>query len=174
MRGIFFMLLNIETNRMRLRPFTERDTAFIQVLLNTEGWLRFIGDRHVHDEASALQYLHNGPLKSYTENGFGLLCMEWKEKGEPVGMSGLIKRPGLDDIDIGFALLPHYMGIGLASEAVDAILAALASKAIVNRVVAITNTDNEASQHVLKKAGFVFEKLIDLHGDTLHLYALSW
>jgi hypothetical protein len=32
--------------------------------------------------------------------------------GVPVGLSGLIKRDALEDVDIGYAFLPRYRGQG--------------------------------------------------------------
>ena len=44
------------------------DTEFIIQLLNSPGWLKFIGDRNVKTEDDAKAYLENGPLTSYREN----------------------------------------------------------------------------------------------------------
>ena len=35
------------TRRLELNELTPHDAPFIQVLLNTEGWIRFIGDRNI-------------------------------------------------------------------------------------------------------------------------------
>ena len=43
----------LETERLRLREFTLNDAAFIIELLNSPGWLQFIGDRNVKTEEQA-------------------------------------------------------------------------------------------------------------------------
>jgi RimJ/RimL family protein N-acetyltransferase len=48
--------------------------------------------------------------------------MGLKPENIPVGMCGLIKRKTLDDVDIGFALLPEYEGNGFATEAAVAVM----------------------------------------------------
>ena len=106
----------LETERLGLREFNLKDTQFIIELLNSPGWLQFIGDRNVKTAGEAASYIKNGPIKSYSENGFGLCMVEIKENKTAIGMCGLIKRDGLENPDIGFAFLPNYMTKGYAFE----------------------------------------------------------
>src|SRR5690349_16881544 len=110
----------IETERLILREFTIEDDQFILELLNSPGWLRFIGDRGVRNLNDASNYLQSRIIGSYELNGFGLWMMVVKETNTAVGLCGLIKRDGLDDVDIGFALLPGFEGNGYAWEAASA------------------------------------------------------
>src|SRR5688572_2577541 len=105
-----------ETQRLTIREFTGSDAAFIVALLNSAGWLRYIGDRQVRNEKDALNYLENGPLKSYKTHKFGLWKVELKTTGQPVGMCGFLKRDSLSFPDIGFAFLPEFSGYGYAYE----------------------------------------------------------
>ena len=70
----------LETERLALREFTFDDTAFIVELVNSPGWIRFIGDRNIKTEEQAKTYLENGPLKSYAQHGFGLSMVERKRR----------------------------------------------------------------------------------------------
>ena len=67
----------LETERLQLRTFTLDDTQFIMELLNSAGWLRFIGDKNVRTEEQARSYLENGPLKSY---GNMALVYGWQQR----------------------------------------------------------------------------------------------
>ena len=73
----------LATDRLTLRPFTNADAGFIVELVNTPGWLEFIGDRNIHTEEDAINYLQNGPIKSYQQNGFGLCRMVEKQNRYP-------------------------------------------------------------------------------------------
>ena len=106
----------LETERLRLKEFTLEDAAFILQLLNSPGWLKYIGDKQVRTEEQARNYLQQGPIKSYSENGFGLAMVETKTDQNPIGICGLLKRTSLPNPDIGFAFLPLYWGQGLALE----------------------------------------------------------
>lgn len=158
----------IETERLILKEFTTADSSFIIHLLNTPGWLKYIGNRHVSSLEDAGTYLSNGPIRSYADNGFGLWLIEIKNTGTPIGTCGLIKRPGLEDVDIGFALLPEYEGAGFAYEAASATLS-YAKEAGIERVVAITVKYNDRSIALLKKLGFEFEEVITIPGDDEEL-----
>src|SRR5829696_7602777 len=104
----------LETERLFLRHFRVDDAQFILTLLNEPSFLRYIGDKKVHELEDARQYILNGPVASYNRNGFGLYLIELKESHTPIGMCGLLRRDELADPDIGFALLPRFWHKGFA------------------------------------------------------------
>jgi [ribosomal protein S5]-alanine N-acetyltransferase len=148
----------LKTERLTLREFTINDTAFIIKLLNSPGWLEFIGDRHVKTDEQANQYLLNGPIKSYRENGFGLWLVELKHDKAPIGMCGLLKREYLEDPDIGFAFLPESIGKGYAFEIVNATMNYAKDTLNILRVLAMTMPSNKSSIRLLEKTGLKFLK----------------
>ena len=164
------MISNIETERLVIRPFKKKDASFILSLLNTPTWLRFIGDRNIKNKTDAKNYLLNGPMTSYRINNFGLSMVELKNQSVPIGMCGLIKRETLDDIDIGFAFMPEYIGMGYGYEAATATMYYAKNDLQVKRVVAITDPENINSIHLIKKLGMQFEKMITLDSDKELLF----
>lgn len=160
----------LETERLLLREFDLDDAEFIVELLNSPGWHEFIGNKKVRTAENAKKYLENGPLKSYRENGFGLWMVELKFVGVPIGTCGLIKRDSLDDVDIGFAMLPDFAGIGYGFEAASATLNYAKNKIGLKRIVAITLEKNTASIKLLEKIGLSYEKMVNgLDPDTEEL-----
>jgi [ribosomal protein S5]-alanine N-acetyltransferase len=164
----------IETDRLIISHFSIDDAAFILKLVNSPGWLQYIGDRNVKNLDDARQYLENGPLKSYTQWGFGLYRAALKNTNTAIGMCGLIKRQELEDIDIGFALLPAYAGQGYAHEAASAVLNHATKHLGLQRIAAITMVDNAASMKLLQKLGLRFEKMIRLNNEDLALLAIDF
>ncbi|MFD2247403.1 GNAT family N-acetyltransferase [Pontibacter ruber] len=152
----------LETERLRLREFTLADTAFIVELLNTPGWLQFIGDRNVRTDEQAVNYLQNGPLKSYADNGYGLSLVEKIDDSKAIGMCGILRRETLEHPDIGFAFLPEYNGKGYAYEIASATLTYAKDKLHIPKVSAITVPDNARSIQLLEKLGLAFVKPIRL------------
>jgi len=162
----------LETERLVLREFSIDDADFILNLLNTPGWLKYIGDKNVRTLEDAVNYLENGPIKSYKENGFGLWMILLKNKSTPIGMCGLINRESLEDIDIGFALLPEYSNSGYGYEIARATMVYANNTLGIKKVVAITNSNNIRSIKLLNKLGLQFEKKIKLSdNDTVLLYS---
>ena len=153
------------TPRLRLREFDEADADFIVSLLNDADFIRYIADKNVRNAEDARLYLRDGPLASYARNGFGLWCVERLSDGVPVGMCGLIRRDALDDVDIGYALLPEFCGQGYAAEATRAVLDTAVRQHGLHRVIAVVNPDNHDSSRMLEKLGFHFEKMVKLAAD---------
>jgi RimJ/RimL family protein N-acetyltransferase len=163
----------LETERLKLRPFTKDDAAFIIELLNSPGWLQFIGDRNVRTEEQAVSYLQNGPMKSYLVNGFGLSCVERKEDGLPVGMCGIIRRDNLEHPDIGFALLPQFEGRGYGFEIANATMKHAREALQFSKISAITLPENTNSIRLLEKLGLSFIERFTFPGGKEELLLYS-
>ena len=155
----------LDSARLRLRELGLADAAFMLELLNDESFLRNIGDRGVRTLNDAASYILNGAVASYATNGFGLWAIELTETGVCIGICGLIRRPGLDDVDIGYALLPAWRGQGYALEAAQGVMDVATRQFGLRRIVAITSLENPASARLLEKIGLRFERLVRLHGD---------
>jgi RimJ/RimL family protein N-acetyltransferase len=149
----------LDTARLTLHRFSTDDAAFVVELLNEPSFLRYIGDKGVRSEADACRYLEAGPMASYARFGFGLYRVDLRESAGPIGMCGLLKRDWLPDADIGFAFLPRFWKKGYAFEASAGVLAHARDALGLERVVAITSPDNEASMALLEKLGFRFERV---------------
>jgi RimJ/RimL family protein N-acetyltransferase len=150
----------LETERLRLREFTPEDASFIIELVNSPGWLKYIGDRNIKTTDQARAYLENGPIKSYHDNGFGLWMVENKVINTPMGMCGILKRETLEHPDLGFAFLHEYMGKGYAFEAATATLTFAKEKLNLQTLCAITVPDNQNSIKLLQKVGMRFNNRI--------------
>ena len=165
----------IETERLILRWLTIDDAEFIMELVNEPSWIRFIGDRKVKSVGDARTYIAKGPAAMYERVGFGLYRVERKDDGVPIGLCGLIKRDGLDDVDLGFAFLPRFWGQGYAFESASAVLAFGQREFGLKRIVAITSKDNENSIKLLQCIGLKFEKMVRLSADEeeVKLFAIQ-
>jgi ribosomal-protein-alanine N-acetyltransferase len=164
----------LDTERLTLRELTQDDAEFIVAQLNDPDFIRNVADRGVRTIEAARAYIRDGPVASYRRHGFGLLLVELKDSRVPIGICGLIKRETLDDVDIGFALLPPFRSQGFALEAAKATLR-LARALGLSRIVAIVSPHNADSMGLLSKLGFRHERRIRL-GDAeeeLELFAAT-
>jgi len=162
----------VETERLRLRELHEPDAPFILELLNEPSWIRFIGNKTVHDLDGARAYIER-TRKSYEANGFGLWMVEKRDEGTPLGLCGLLKRDTLEDVDIGFALREAHQRRGYGMESSRAVMALARSRFGLKRVVAIVSKENEPSAALLERLGFAFERMIPwaATGEELRLFA---
>jgi [ribosomal protein S5]-alanine N-acetyltransferase len=150
----------LETNRLELYQLTLDDAPFMLALLNTPSWIKYIGDRGVRTVEEAQNYIQERLIKSYDTDGFGFYMVKLKKQGIAIGLSGLVKRPTLEDVDIGYALFDEFTGQGYAFEATKAVYDFAKKDLGLKRIVAIVNDDNVKSIHLLEKLGFYFEKML--------------
>jgi ribosomal-protein-alanine N-acetyltransferase len=163
----------LKTSRLSLRRMSVDDSEFILTLLNEPSFLRHIGDKGVRTQADACRYIMTGPVASYERHGFGLLVVELKDTGEPIGMCGLLKRESLSDADLGFAFLARFWSKGYAFESASAVLAWARRALGLGRILAVVSPDNVASISLLSKLGFRFERTTRLseEGPEVRLFA---
>lgn len=164
----------LETDRLILRQMSAEDAEFMLGLLNEPSWLRFIGDRGVRTLEDARAYILKGPVDMYGRLGFGLYLTELKEGGVPIGICGLVKRDFLEDVDIGFALLPAFWGQGYAHEAASAVMDYGKETLGLKRIVAITAPDNQSSIRLLEKLGLKFDRMIRATVDGPEIRLFVW
>lgn len=148
----------IDTERLLLRQATIDDAFFYYQLTNSEGWLRFIGDRHIHNQEAALKYIAEHYINAFMQNGFGVYFVTLKKTKQTVGVCGIIQRDELPSRDIGFALLPVFETKGIAFEAANAVIFEFKLSFPNENLLAITNPENIKSSNLLKRLGFVHLK----------------
>ena len=51
------MYKQLETDRLLIRPIAASDSGFILELVNSAGWLQFIGDRNIRNTEDAKNYI---------------------------------------------------------------------------------------------------------------------
>jgi len=163
------MKLNYTTNRLLLQTLTETDAAFILELVNTAGWIRFIGDRNIKNIDDAVNYIR----KILSNPSITYWVVTLKETDVPVGLVTFIKRDYLDHPDIGFAFLPAYNNQGLAFEATKEVLNDLLNSGKYPTILATTIPDNIASINLLQKLGLFFSREITYEGLALKLFCIN-
>ncbi|MCF2949066.1 GNAT family N-acetyltransferase [Paraglaciecola aquimarina] len=165
----------LTSQRLLLRPIKISDANFVLQLFNDPDCIEYIGDKGLHNQIDAIDYIKNGPLKMYQELDLGLLVVE-SNSGEILGLCGLLKREELSSPDLGFAFLPMYRNKGYAFESAQLVLRdAFAKKNGLQNVLAITTFTNDKSISLLGKLGFSYKNTLQLKGynELSHLFELS-
>lgn len=158
-----------KTSRLILRPLNLRDAPFILELLNTEGWLKFIGDRNISNLEDSRKY-----IQKIMSNPQILYWVVRREK-DPIslGVVTFIKRNYLEHWDIGFAFLPAFFQKGYALESAEMVLHQMLKNPLHKTIFATTLPDNNASIKLIQKMGFHFNKEIENEKVKLLLFSLT-
>jgi RimJ/RimL family protein N-acetyltransferase len=169
----------LETERLRVREVEEDiDAEFMLELLNSPKFIRFIGDRNVRTLEESREFIRTRYRKSYDDHGYGLYAVELKasddSRGLQVGICGFVRRDTLPAPDLGFAFLPEHEGKGYGFESASALLNCGRKVLKFSELLAITSMDNEVSEKLLLKLGFVFGCVTEMpDGEKLKLFRVD-
>ena len=167
----------LRTERLRLRLAEPGDAGVFLELFNDPAFIEHIGDRGVRTLEAAAKSIEDGPVAMQRTRGHSMYMVELLGEcgaAVPVGLSGLIKRDALEDVDLGYAFLPRHRGQGYAFEAARAVVAHARTLGI-PRLVAITTPGNAASIALLLRLGMCFQgKRVVVAGEPeLNLYGMD-
>lgn len=157
------------TSRLRLTQISLIDAAFMKELVNTAGWIRFIGERNVHTDEDAVQYVQQ--IISSKQVNYWVVKLH--AENIAVGVISFIKRDYLPHHDIGFAFLPAHQQKGYAFEAASAVLKDVLKHTKHPVVLATTLKDNFGSIRLLEKLGFQFAEQIQVQDKNLLLHSIT-
>ncbi len=160
----------MKTERLTLREMTEDDLDAIAGLLGDEQVMRYYPRTKTREEAERWIRWNQ---QLYSDHGFGLWLMTLNETGEFVGECGLTIQvvDGIPEVEIGYCVVPRHQGRGYASEAAAACRDFARDHLSINRLIAVINPENGASQAVAARIGLRPEKRAMMYGEDRAIYA---
>ncbi len=159
----------IQTDRLQIEELSHADASFLIELVNTPGWLEFIGNRNVYTLFDAQNYIQN----ILDNENYRYWTVKLQNTNTPIGLISLIKRDYLDNSDIGFAFLPQYSNLGYAFEATQAIIDKVSMFPKFEILLATTLPNNIHSIKLLKRLHFSFIREITVNEELMNLYSLQ-
>lgn len=139
--------LDIRTERLTISPFEEGDAARLADIVSDPGVASMMSSfTQAYTEGQALERIRSGAFRGTL--GFSAAI---RRNGEVIGLIGI----GGEPTDTAYLLGRDYWGQGYATEAMEGFLTDVFSRFDLAEVEAGSFADNPASQHVLKKLGFV-------------------
>lgn len=150
--GYLPMDFRLTTDRLTLRLMGAEDAPWNLDLLEEHSGRR---ERSVEEERRRLAERQAGAIN----RGIGLLAIELTHIRAPVGYCGLVPgRTGWDEPEIVYEILSAHRGLGYATEAARAVVAA-ASRTGRQRLWATVGTWNTPSLRVLEKLSFLRDRV---------------
>ena len=159
----------VYTERLSLDYISLDDWKFILELVNTDGWLQFIGNRNIDSENDAKAYIQ----KILSNRDVTYWVVRLRNDTTPIGIITWIRRSYLSFYDIGFAFLPAFFNKGYAYESSRAILSQMIQQFTPSHVDAVTIPGNDSSIRLLKKLGLQFKEELQTEQETIHVYETS-
>lgn len=148
-----------ETERLRVRRFTETDGDHYFLLNGSEEVMRYIRAPRTRQESDEQLKQILQEYSAYPMSKTGRWGVEEKATGCFIGSFVIIPIPSEPEkTQLGYSFIPEYWGRGLGSELAKAGLQYFLKYTTIPEIYGVTETPNIASQKILLKAGFVFHE----------------
>ena len=146
--------MQIETERLRLEPFTPEHREALNAMNNNREVMRYLssGEPVTMEQTDAAIARNQAKWAQY---GYGWWVVFLKDTDEVIGAACVQNLAHKDDnpLEIGWRLLPEYQGHGYATEAGQAAADFAFNHIGVDFVKAVCNPENTASEAVMKRLG---------------------
>ena len=162
----------IRAPRLRLRPLRLEDLDDLYRLWTDCGVRRYLWDDRVISRERARTEIERS-IGSFESSGLGQWAVFRFRGRKLIGFCGLRFVGALPEVELLYGLAPSCWGLGLATEAVRAVLAWGFTNCGLKRIVACADRHNAASFRVMAKAGMKFEKRTRVNNTELLHYAVS-
>lgn len=165
------MLLQLETERLLLRPFEVQDAASMMELYDDPEVQKFTGDKSFESLADAEKFIAG--YDQYERYRMGRLSVFIKQTGEYIGWCGIKFLADTNEVDLGYRLLKRYRGHGYASEAARASLDYGFNTLSLDKITGKAMADNAPSINVFKKLGLTYSHNEECHHHPAVVYAIT-
>ncbi|MDO6963438.1 GNAT family N-acetyltransferase [Rhizobium alvei] len=145
----------LKTERLILRNWTDTDADLFFEINSDPEVMEFFPFRRSREESDELLAKVRATI---AETGFGFYCLELAEASKPIGFCGLARANitppfSQDAIEIGWRLARPYWGLGLVTEAAQALLAYGFGEKGLPEIVSFAVHDNRRSTAVMERIG---------------------
>jgi ribosomal-protein-alanine N-acetyltransferase len=127
-----------------------------------------LGGQRTHEQTR--QFLQTN-LDHWDQHGYGLWIVRDRTDGRFAGRGGLrhIQVGGGNEVEVSYALLAEFWGRGLAGEIAAALVQLAFGPLQLANVVCYTLPANRASQRVMEKVGFHYERDV-VYAELPHVF----
>jgi len=161
----------IETARVYLRPFTADDLDAFALVCGDPDVMRYIGNGKPLSREQTQARL-NSIIEHQSRHGFAVWAAIDNASGVLMGYCGLQFLDNTPEIEVGYRLAKSFWGGGLATEAARASVRYGFEELGLDRIVAVVQPGNLASQRVVGKAGLSFVKDARYYNTDVKYYAM--
>jgi RimJ/RimL family protein N-acetyltransferase len=161
----------IETDRLKLRPFTLDDLDSYSIMCGDNQFMRFLGGKTFTKRETWRNIAFM--LGHWSLLGYGVWAIEHRETGELLGRAGLLNPYGWPGVELCWALAPNHWGNGYATEAAKASADWAFNDRNMNSLISLIHPENYRSEAVAKRVGETFLRLIHFRGQPTKIYQIE-
>ncbi|WP_225742769.1 GNAT family N-acetyltransferase [Marinilactibacillus sp. Marseille-P9653] len=163
----------LETERLRLRDYTEEDFEFLYALTSNPEVVRYIGIGEVYTREQTKAALGR-MFKLYEKNQYmGLKVLELKDRGTPIGQAGFLPQTveGVDYMEIGYWIAEEHWRNGYATEIATALRTFGEQQLHLDEIISLVQVGNKGSRKVAEENGMQIKKTVNLKGKDVYVFS---
>jgi len=166
-------ILDLETERLRIRPFTMADVEELHAIIGDPAVMRFIPAGPSPNIEVTKEVLEN-VLWHQEAHGYSIWAVTDKYTGKMLGDCGLFLLDGVGpETEINYHLAVEHWGHGYATEAAFECIRYGFADLGLERIIGLTDPQHVASQRVLEKNGMRLEGIKKSYNKKLAVYSIS-
>jgi len=155
---------------MQARRISEFDEPHLAALYQNPDVMRTLSADGQPLSDEKIDWILKTSIEHWEQNSFGLWVFFEKETGLFIGRAGIRRAyvAGKEEVEVAYALVPEFWGQGFATEMTQEIVRFAFEEFQLPELVCFTLVENIASQKVMERSGFEFEKRM-VHAELPHL-----
>ena len=149
--------MEIETERLILRPFRESDLDHEFRIVGDSETMSFYPKPYTREEVSRIISKN---IQTFKTSGYGLFAVLHKETGDYLGDCGITIQiiDGKEEFEVGYRIRKESWGHGIAPEAARAMVAYGFEKLGLKRLYSYMAKDHHQSRRTAEKTGMTLLK----------------
>ena len=165
--------MNLETDRLLLRPFCKSDLDDLALFSSDEETMRFVSAPLTREQVAGVIDWFMG---EWNRLGYGWFAVMEKPANRLIGQCGLQSMEGSvesTDAELAFVIDRKKWGRGYAVEAAREVIKFGFGPGGLQRIVAVTLAENLPPQQILSQLGFRRVDINSMHEPELTYYELT-
>ncbi|MGK0364574.1 GNAT family N-acetyltransferase [Patiriisocius sp. Uisw_017] len=155
-----------ETERLRFRPFQLGVEDGVYEFASNPEVQKLTGDKNAVFKNDTRKLITDIWLKDYESYGYGRFAIIHKEDNKIIGFNGIKFLKDINNSDLGYRVLPKYVGKGIATESSKPILKFAFENIGLEELLGFIMFENNTSAKVLEKLKFQQTEIKPFPGET--------
>lgn len=168
-----FLLDGHQTERLIFRKIQETDyDQWVEFFKDPQTSIHWIEEKETPEIECTKWY--NKQWWRYDNGKGGMNALIEKESGKLIGHCGLLVQTvdGIEELEIGYSLLPEFWSKGYASEAARLCRDVAFNKNFTESLISIISVTNKPSENVVLKNGMRLDKATTYHNNKVNIFRI--